>query len=453
MLANANPFINAPSETRTVREIIAVCGKHGVETGSPPCFVGFMRALHENKHLAMDFWATAARLIREKSGQQTQPDWLLAAIVEGVTDRSLAEATASPGAQRLLVRKLGHMLAGEDVQIAAEEIPAAPAPFATAEPEIDDVRVEEATEHDPVLKTEAILLDTAPRRPSLLSSEIPDAAASQSAPAFLREERPRLVLEPMPTFAAAQELNLREHANDHAAPNDWPNANDREIAIPLAAYAEANAGEGRRGRLVVGTIILMVVVGGGFLLTRHQNNSSLDRLGNSIRAAYESAAAAWHAKPQTSPPPSTPVAEKSTPPDVAPIQTSEPAPNLATGISTPHEPATPTTRIKSKDGADSSTTNDAAPAIEVAGAEMQDRLISSRVPVSPDPAHSDGRVILQAVVTSRGTVRHLRFAGGDPALTRAAVEAASTWRYRPYILDGTPVDVSTTITVDFSGDN
>jgi protein TonB len=84
---------------------------------------------------------------------------------------------------------------------------------------------------------------------------------------------------------------------------------------------------------------------------------------------------------------------------------------------------------------------------------MRQNLISSRIPIAPDPAAAHGIVVLQAVITTRGTVEHLRAIQGDPTLRRAAIDAASTWRYRPYLLNGTPVDVSTTISVDFSGND
>ena len=37
----------------------------------------------------------------------------------------------------------------------------------------------------------------------------------------------------------------------------------------------------------------------------------------------------------------------------------------------------------------------------------------------------------------------------DPELARAAVEAVSQWRYQPTLLNGEPVEVDTTITVNF----
>jgi protein TonB len=84
---------------------------------------------------------------------------------------------------------------------------------------------------------------------------------------------------------------------------------------------------------------------------------------------------------------------------------------------------------------------------------MRENLVSSRVPVAPDSATRHGIVVLDAVITSRGTVEHLRAIEGDSDLRRAAIDAASKWHYRPYLLNGTPVDVSTTISVDFAGND
>jgi protein TonB len=41
---------------------------------------------------------------------------------------------------------------------------------------------------------------------------------------------------------------------------------------------------------------------------------------------------------------------------------------------------------------------------------------------------------------------------GDPILAGAAVEAVRQWRYKPYYLDGAPVEIQTQITVKFKAD-
>ena len=57
---------------------------------------------------------------------------------------------------------------------------------------------------------------------------------------------------------------------------------------------------------------------------------------------------------------------------------------------------------------------------------------------------------LQATISKNGTIENLRVAGGTIMLQEAAIDAVKSWRYRPYLLDGQPVEVETTISVIFS---
>ena len=49
-----------------------------------------------------------------------------------------------------------------------------------------------------------------------------------------------------------------------------------------------------------------------------------------------------------------------------------------------------------------------------------------------------------------GTIENLRVVSGPAILQQAALDAVSTWRYRPYLLDGQPVEVETTVNVVFT---
>lgn len=60
-----------------------------------------------------------------------------------------------------------------------------------------------------------------------------------------------------------------------------------------------------------------------------------------------------------------------------------------------------------------------------------------------------GTVELAAEIGKDGRVQHLQVVHGHPLLITAAIQAVSQWRYRPTLLNGVPVEVSTTITVDF----
>jgi protein TonB len=59
-------------------------------------------------------------------------------------------------------------------------------------------------------------------------------------------------------------------------------------------------------------------------------------------------------------------------------------------------------------------------------------------------------VALAATISKTGTIENLRVTGGPPMLQRAALDAVSTWLYRPYLLDGQPVEVETTVNVIFT---
>src|ERR1700727_2245840 len=60
-----------------------------------------------------------------------------------------------------------------------------------------------------------------------------------------------------------------------------------------------------------------------------------------------------------------------------------------------------------------------------------------------------GSVVLSAVISKAGTIQNLQVLSGHPLLVRAAIDAVSQWRYRPYILNSEPIEVETQITVNF----
>lgn len=76
-----------------------------------------------------------------------------------------------------------------------------------------------------------------------------------------------------------------------------------------------------------------------------------------------------------------------------------------------------------------------------------------RYPPIAKAAHIQGTVVLQAMISREGTIQDLRVLSGPPMLQQAAIEAVRTWRYRPYLLNGQPVEVETTITVIFTLSN
>ena len=63
---------------------------------------------------------------------------------------------------------------------------------------------------------------------------------------------------------------------------------------------------------------------------------------------------------------------------------------------------------------------------------------------------AEGPVVLQAVISREGTVESLRVVtSAHPTLNEAALTAVAQWRFRPYLLNGTAVEVEAQITVNF----
>jgi protein TonB len=65
-------------------------------------------------------------------------------------------------------------------------------------------------------------------------------------------------------------------------------------------------------------------------------------------------------------------------------------------------------------------------------------------------ARIQGAVVLQAVIGKDGAIQNLHVVSGHPMLTTAAIDAVKQWRYKPYFLNGEPVEVDTQITVNFT---
>ncbi len=64
-------------------------------------------------------------------------------------------------------------------------------------------------------------------------------------------------------------------------------------------------------------------------------------------------------------------------------------------------------------------------------------------------AHVQGSVVLNAIIAKDGTVQQVRVVRGNPLLVSSATDAVKRWRYRPFLLDGQPIEVETTVIVNF----
>ena len=91
--------------------------------------------------------------------------------------------------------------------------------------------------------------------------------------------------------------------------------------------------------------------------------------------------------------------------------------------------------------------------MHVSSGVMAGQIIEKTLPAYPSIAKAagvQGTVILQAMISKNGTIEDLRVISGPAMLQQAAVDAVKTWRYRPYLLNGEPVEVETTVNVVFT---
>jgi len=61
----------------------------------------------------------------------------------------------------------------------------------------------------------------------------------------------------------------------------------------------------------------------------------------------------------------------------------------------------------------------------------------------------EGTVELTTTISKTGEITHVKVVSGEAQLAKAAVDAVKQWKYKPYLLNGEPVDIETQITVNF----
>jgi protein TonB len=97
--------------------------------------------------------------------------------------------------------------------------------------------------------------------------------------------------------------------------------------------------------------------------------------------------------------------------------------------------------------------SDVQPRQRVSSGTEEGLLIQKTMPVYPPIARAtgtSGTVTLAAIISKTGAIENLHVISGPMMLQQAALDAVKTWRYRPYLLDGLPVEVETTVNVVFT---
>ena len=101
---------------------------------------------------------------------------------------------------------------------------------------------------------------------------------------------------------------------------------------------------------------------------------------------------------------------------------------------------------------ESSAAKPAGPSMVSSGV-MAGNVLTKVAPKYPDAAKRakiQGAVVLEAVIGKDGTVENLQVVSGPEELAPSAIEAVRQWTYKPFLLNGDPVEVKTDITVTYS---
>lgn len=90
--------------------------------------------------------------------------------------------------------------------------------------------------------------------------------------------------------------------------------------------------------------------------------------------------------------------------------------------------------------------------LSVSQGVSQGLLIKKVPPSYPQSAlhmRVEGKVELVATISKTGEISKVKVVSGDSQLTKAASDAVKQWKYKPYLLNGEPVEIQTQVTVVF----
>ena len=91
-------------------------------------------------------------------------------------------------------------------------------------------------------------------------------------------------------------------------------------------------------------------------------------------------------------------------------------------------------------------------AVRVGGQIKEPKKLKDQKPIYPDiakQARVQGIVILECTISPQGKVTDVKVLRGIPLLDQAAIDAVKQWVYTPTLLNGVPVPVIMTVTVNF----
>jgi TonB family protein len=486
-----------------VGKLRAICEMHGIGTGSPDDLCSFPQRLEEDRRFSMDFWGLVGKLSRREGGELSD-EQMLTVVIAAVTGRETLEendtrlrysldelrallsgvdlhGTESPTTQRAIaamqhdhVRPKRFSLTPSLVHQESANPPIPPSNALQTQLEQTVQRLELVNRQ---LSQSLAYLDERFRRleaqfelssPLPAQSELPDPPFEPSAP--VNEQSPPLNDQ---VASSLDQPDLHHAAPSQGDPGDLLPKNPakpRLVLDPVALPAEtppapklakAHSGplfEGyasesghSKKKAAIGLAIILLLAGSGFAWLHYgtQIREMGTHLVQRIHPTESQPAPAQNpdqssdAVPAESASPIAQPAVEQTGTEATTLSTTQP-------VEPPHKavPERATTNAPQDALASSNFSG-----VKVAGALMEKNLIVSRVPAYPEIARASrvqGSVIVQALITKTGAVSRVHVLQGDSRLRTAAIAAIYGQRYRPYLVNGIPVDVITTITMNFT---
>jgi periplasmic protein TonB len=316
-----------------------------------------------------------------------------------------------------------------------------------------------------------------------------------SAPAPARELKPSVATEPAPGSVVSEPESPVEGiaAGEHIS-------SEKETSAPatsftLGGHVGSGASSGRSKRMLMAVAGIALVAAVGYEVWMQWERSGGAATGSVPFAVQPVKTAAKVPQVAPSAPSAAPVASSSGVSSVAsPAPDTQPAAVATNKVTAPAPKATGTKAVaaaapiviksgssrpgaKSMTGADASapsiagiaSTGNSAALPNLMGGEskapspvLQQLHVSQGVsrgllvkevqptyPASALDLRIEGAVELVATVSKNGDVSAVKTVSGDPQLAHAAVTAVKQWKYKPYLLNGEPVEIQTQVTVKF----
>jgi len=400
-------------------------------------------------------------------------------------------ATAGPGAPTAPLVPAATASSPTQKPAQASGVGARPTEITETDTEILDLSEESASSSivAPEVKIAASQAEILSRTLGHSPSSQGSGTGAASAPAPAREPKPSVATERKPSTVISEPESPVEKA---AASRSSSRVAETSALAPTLTFGGAvgrgtkSAGGGSKKALLAVAVVVLIVAGGYEAWTQwgHGNAPIPAQVAAPPVTAVTTPAAVPPAAPNPAPvaassgtsstlsstpdaeaPPASPVAAHKAPAALAAaapivIKNGAPQPAAQSAATTDAPAPSMTDVVPAGSGAAlpslmGSPSKAPAPALQlmhVSQGVSRGLLVKQIQPAYPVIAlqrRTEGVVELLATISKDGDISTVKILSGDAQLSHAAVEAVKQWKYKPYLLNGEPVEIQTQITVKF----